>query len=62
MLIENVEVEYGDLYTKADSVLLDKIHKTVTVYGARNARFKGEAITKKGILKYTKGENSYKLE
>jgi hypothetical protein len=60
MLIENVEVAYGDFYTKADSVLLDKPQKTITVYGARNATFKGEAITEKGnVIRYTKGDGRY---
>jgi hypothetical protein len=63
MLIENVEVAYGDLYAKADSVLLDKTQKTVWVYGARNATFKAEAISGKGnIIKYTKGDAGYSIE
>ena len=62
MLIENVEVAYGDFYAKADSVLLDKPKKTITVYGAKQATFMGKPITEKGNIKYIKGEDHYHIE
>ena len=65
MLIKNVVVRYGDLYAEADSALLDKPKQTVTIFGARKATFKGEALSEKekeGVIRYRKGEEKFYIE
>jgi hypothetical protein len=60
MLIENVVVKYGDFYVEADSALWEKPQQTVTAYGIKKARFKGNEMAGydfKTILRYTKGKS-----
>ncbi len=59
MLIQNVVIQYGDLYVEADSALLEKPKERVTAYGIRKASFKGIDIPepkKLAMIKYTKGD------
>lgn len=62
MLIENVKIEFGDLHAEADSALLEKPSQTITLFGARNASFKGSKISIQDParpIKYKKGESSF---
>ena len=59
MLIQNVVIQYGDLYVEADSALLEKPTKRVTAYSIRKASFKGISVPdpeKLPMIKYTKGD------
>lgn len=65
MLIENVVIRYGDLYAEADSALLEKLKKTVTIFGTRKATFKGAVLSekeKKGVIRYRKGEGKLHID
>ena len=57
MLIENVRINYGDLYVESDSALLDKPNKAVTAFGIKNIKFKGKEVEKKDY----RNSVSYKL-
>ena len=62
MLIQNVVIQYGDLYVEADSALLEKPKKRVTAYGISKASFKGISVSdpkKLAMIKYTKGDGRY---
>jgi hypothetical protein len=59
MLIENVVIQYGDLYAEADSALLEKQSQLVTAFGVRKATFKDKPVNPaefNGIIRYKKGE------
>ncbi len=65
MLVENVVINYGDLYAEADSVLLDKIKKMVIVYGLKKGTFKGKEIKRNDIsspLVYQKGDEKFDMK
>lgn len=65
MLIENVVIQYDDLYVEADSALLDKPNQSVTVFGINKARFKGIEIEKKeykNLIRYKKGDARFYTE
>jgi hypothetical protein len=58
-LIQNVVINYGDLYVEADSALLDKPEQTVTAYGIKKAKFKGNDLSLesyKDSIRYKKGD------
>jgi len=59
MLIQNVVIQYGDLYVEADSALLEKPKNRVTAFGVQKASFKGISVSdpkKLAMIKYTKGD------
>lgn len=65
MLIQDVVINYGDLYVEADSALLDKPNQTVTAFGIKKATFKGNEISKKEYnekIRYTKGDAKFYRE
>jgi len=65
MLIENVVINYGDLYIEADSALLEKPKQLVTAFGIKKASFKGEEIAKekyRNMIRYKKGEAKFYAE
>ena len=62
MLIQNVVIQYGDLYVEADSALLEKPKKRVTAYSIQKASFKGINIPdpkKLPMIRYTKGDEKF---
>jgi len=65
MMIENVVINYGDLYVEADSALLEKPKQLVTAFGIKKARFKGNEIAKdkyRNMIRYKKGEAAFYAE
>ena len=63
VMIENLVVNYGDLYAEADSAFLQKKLNTITLYGIRTMKFNGEpvSINKTDIIRYKKGSPDFLL-